>query len=371
YAYLTGGPPYALCGTFHDPPSYCCPPAPYSCPPAPYSYCGGAPICAMGTCPLGPPCGIGTGAYPLACPCGAHPGPALLPTAPGGGAYDGQQQQSAHAGAESDDEGFMVIDPLLDAPADSGPLAYAVITFPAAAALGAVEEILSQAAAHVLRGVGGAEELAPVVAALVVLLAHEGLALLVTRCALPACAGQAVARGAAAISFIFVDVRWTRGCLADGGGGGELAGLETAVFGGGVADGVVLGLELACLGVAAGVVAAPGRALAAAITLLAHLDDAVAALGAGDGLDVAVVAQAVRFDGLAADGAADVADAAGGEVGDAGAGRGVHDEFAARGAAVGGERAALLCCDGLAVVTGGGVTVVDGAKGVSDFVGDN
>ena len=55
YAYLTGGPPYALCGTFHDPPSY-------SCPPAPYSYPCVCPICCGPIIPLCCTGGAGTGA---------------------------------------------------------------------------------------------------------------------------------------------------------------------------------------------------------------------------------------------------------------------------------------------------------------------
>lgn len=92
---------------------------------------------------------------------------------------------------------------------------------------------------------------------------------------------------------------------------------------------------------------------------------------AGDGGDVAVAGQTVCFDGLPADGAADVADATGGEVGDSRAGRGVHDVFAARWAGVGREGAALLRGDGFAVRAGGRVAVVDGAKGVAYFVGND
>ncbi|KFY74700.1 hypothetical protein V499_05308 [Pseudogymnoascus sp. VKM F-103] len=278
----------------------------------------------------------------------------------------------------------MLVHPLLNPPADCGAFAHAVTAFPPSTALRPVEEILGQPLAVVLRGVGGAEELAPIVAALVVLRSHEGLTLLIPRRALSTRAGQSVAASTAAGAFIRVCICWTRGCGAGTGFlgitvpsrgatyravGGELAGGETAVLVRGVADGVVLGLEFAGRGVAAGVIAAPCRA--ATIAVLAHLDDAVAALRTSNGRDIAVACQTVRLDGLSADGAADVSDAAGGEVGDAHASGGVHDVFPAGWAGVFGEGTALLRCDGFAVGAGGGVAVVDGAEGVADFVGDD
>ena len=74
---------------------------------------------------------------------------------------------------------------------------------------------------------------------------------------------------------------------------------------------------------------------------------------------------------MSADSAADVADAAGGEIGDSRSRGGVHDVLAAGGAAGFGEGAALLVLDCFAVGAGGAVAVVDGAEGVAYFVGDD
>ncbi|KFZ12795.1 hypothetical protein V502_06899 [Pseudogymnoascus sp. VKM F-4520 (FW-2644)] len=225
---------------------------------------------------------------------------------------------------------LMLVHPLLDSSPDGRPLTDAITTLPTPTTLRSVKEILRQPLTIILRRVRRAEELAPIVAALVVLRPHKGLTLFIPRRALSA---------------------------------------RAAILVRGVTDGVVLGLEFARRGIAAGIVAAPGHA--ATIAVFAHLDDAVAALRAGNGRDVTVAGQTARFNGLPADGAADVADAAGREVGDAGAGRGVHDVFAACWAGVGGKGAALLRGDGFAVRAGGRVAVVDGAEGVAYFVGDD
>lgn len=140
-----------------------------------------------------------------------------------------------------------------------------------------------------------------------------------------------------------------------------------AVLVGVVADGGAF--ELAGRGVTAGVVSARGRA--AAVAILAFLDNAVAALLARDGSDAFVVDKRGGVDTVAAEGGADVADGAETELRNAFARGGVHDEFGAGVAGGGAERAALLRVDDLAIGAGGGVAVVHGAEGVPGFVGDD
>lgn len=124
--------------------------------------------------------------------------------------------------------------------------------------------------------------------------------------------------------------------------------------------------ELTRRRLAARIIAAPFRA--AAIALLAFLDDAVAAHLPADGRDVAVVGEAVALDAVAAEGAADVADRAWGEARNAAGRRRVHDVLRAGVAGAGGERAALLRRDGVGGAAGVGGAVVHGAEGVAGFV---
>ena len=106
----------------------------------------------------------------------------------------------------------MLVHPFLDAAPHRRPLADAVSAFSAAAALGAVEEVLRLAVAcQCGPAVFGAEELAAVVAALIVFLAHEGFALLIAGRALPARAGEALAAGTATASLVGVGICGTRG----------------------------------------------------------------------------------------------------------------------------------------------------------------
>ena len=92
---------------------------------------------------------------------------------------------------------------------------------------------------------------------------------------------------------------------------------------------------------------------------------------ARDGGDALVVGKAGRFDAVAQQRRADVADGAGAEGRDAGPGGGVHDELGAGVAGGAAEGAALLCVDGGAIPAGLLVAVVHGAEGVAGFVRDH
>lgn len=104
----------------------------------------------------------------------------------------------------------MLVHPLLNPSTDGRPLTDAVITLPTPTTLRPIEEILRQSLTIVLRRVRRAEELAPIVAALVVLRPHKRLTLFIPRRALSARAGEALAGGTTARAFIRVRVRWTR-----------------------------------------------------------------------------------------------------------------------------------------------------------------
>lgn len=210
---------------------------------------------------------------------------------------------------------------------------------------------------------------------------HQRLTLLVPARALPTRALQTGARVAARLSVggkgvgraggvfaraCFLRVALSGAWSADDARGGEVA-VFAAVLVGVVADGGVF--KLAGRGIAASVV--PARCRAAAVAILAFLDNAVAALLAGDGSEAFVVDERGGVDAVAAESGANVADGAGAEVRDTFARRGVHDVLGAGVAGSRAERAALLCVDDLAVAAGGGVAIVHGAEGVSGFVGDD
>jgi hypothetical protein len=213
--------------------------------------------------------------------------------------------------------------------------------FAASAAGGAVEEVLLHAETVVGAELGtGAGELAVVgVAGVGVVVggeaAHQRLALQVATGALAAGAGEAVLGIAASLSVWLLGVGRTGGAVtgaallgvarARAGSTDERARRELTTLTAGlvavVADGVAA--ELARPGVAALVVAA--GFIPATIAVFAFFDDAVAALLTRDERDALVDGETVGLDGVAADGGADVANGAGGEVGDAIAGGGVHD----------------------------------------------
>ena len=208
--------------------------------------------------------------------------------------------------------------------------------------------------------------------------AHERLALQIPRRALAARARQATGTalavgrrhirraGGIGAGAGLLGIAAAGAGAADGAGGGEVA-AAAAVFVGVVADGA--GVELARRRVAALVGAAAGGP--AAVAVFAFLHDAVAALVARDGGDALVVGEAGRLDAVAQQGRADVADGAGAEGGDAGAGGGVHDELGAGVAGGAAEGAALLRADRFAVRAGLSVAVVHGAEGVPGFVRDH
>jgi hypothetical protein len=57
-------------------------------------------------------------------------------------AKDGEEDEAANTSANADDDGFVVVNPGGDLPADGCASAASVLTFTAAAALGAVQEVL-------------------------------------------------------------------------------------------------------------------------------------------------------------------------------------------------------------------------------------
>lgn len=140
-----------------------------------------------------------------------------------------------------------------------------------------------------------------------------------------------------------------------------------AVLVGVVADGVVP--ELACLRVAAAVVATVG--FAAAIALFARLDDAVTALVPRNRRDTRVRQETVRVDAVASQGRAYVADRARAEVADASARGRVHKISLTGVALVPAERTTLLSRDRGAVVARPRRTIVHGTEGVAGLVCDD
>lgn len=238
-------------------------------------------------------------------------------------AEDGEEDEAAYTGADADHDGFMVVDPRGDLAADGGASAAAVLTFAAAAAVGAIEEVLLQAEALVggefgrAAGhyAGGRVASVGVVAGGVG--AHDGLALLVARRALAGGAFEAIAT---AVTIRGVGVGWAdssitwasllritvaRALTADSACACKLA-VAAAVFVGVVADRVVL--VSASRGVTAGIVAT--TLLATAVTLFVALYDAVTTLLASDGFHFSVIAQAIGIDIVVLDSTADVADRA-------------------------------------------------------------
>lgn len=81
---------------------------------------------------------------------------AAATTAADAAAEDGEEDQAADTSADANDDGFVVVDPGRDLAADGGASAAAVLAFPAAAAIGAIEEVLLQAEALVGRELGRA-----------------------------------------------------------------------------------------------------------------------------------------------------------------------------------------------------------------------
>lgn len=217
---------------------------------------------------------------------------------------------------------------------------------------------------------------------------HDSAALKITTGALAGCTSERarvgngrVARERAGLTVRRCRVWWTNGRVARadflrvtraGRRPTDLArrrklAVVAAIFIGIVADGVIL--ELACRRIAAGVAAAALGATTVAV--FAVFDDTIATLVAGDSDDAFVRGQTCRVDGVAAEGRADVADAAGGEMGDAVGGEGIHDVLFPGIAGLSVERAALLRIDGVGIRAGLRRTVVDGAESVAGLVGDD
>ena len=196
-----------------------------------------------------------------------------------------------------------------------------------------------------------------------------------------ALSGSTLQSTTTALAGFFPFVFWTVGARAvtrflgitralrratDSGGGRELAVLA-AVLVRIVTDGVVLKLARRCVRAA---VLSTLRS-AAAVAILAFLDDAVAADGVADGGDTAVVGQAGGSNTVALQGGADITDRARGELRNTLRGRGIHDVLFASVAGAAAQRTALLGVDGGGVGAGGGSAVVDGAVGVACLVGDD
>lgn len=143
--------------------------------------------------------------------------------------------------------------------------------------------------------------------------------------------------------------------------------VATAVFVGIIADGVAFEGAGCC--VAAVVVAT--AFFATTITFFLALDDAVAALLAGDGLDVSVVAQAISVDCVVANSAANVADGTLGEAFNAWSARRVHDESCIGITSLGGQWTALLSGPRVGLAACGGIAVVHSTESVTSLVGDD
>lgn len=204
---------------------------------------------------------------------------------------------------------------------------------------------------------------------------HDGLALLVARCALTGSTFQSVSAACAVVGVLvggtggrvtgayFLRIAVAVAFPADGALGGELT-VAAAVLVGVITDCAVL--ELASARITAVVVAAAFFATTVAVFIA--FDDTVATLLPRDGLDVFVVAQAVGLDAVLADGAANVSNTARREVlNTLPAGR-VHDVFAVSIARVCAERATLRRGNGVLLSASLRVAVVDGAKRVAGFV---
>lgn len=135
----------------------------------------------------------------------------------------------------------------------------------------------------------------------------------------------------------------------------------TAIFVGVIAD---RSTRESAVGGTAGIVATR----VSTVAIFAFLDDAVAALLAGNGLDGAIVGQTLSVDNVATDSTAYIADGAWGEVVDTVGGERVHDELRLGIASVLPVRTALPRGDELLILTGLAVTVVDGSESVAGFV---
>lgn len=221
---------------------------------------------------------------------------------------DREHQKSANGGRDTDDEGAVTVDPGADFVADGTAIAAAVGAPSASTTRRAVQEVLLQAIADAAAEfrTSAAEHAIAVVAGIgIVSLSvapHNSLTLLVSARALSTCASQTVTAVAAVIlSLVFraigrtacaplFGIALSSARTAHGSGAGELA-ISAAVFGRVVADGVAL--ELARRGIAASIVAT--ALLATAIAVLAFLDDAVAALLAGNGRDTSVIGETIPF----------------------------------------------------------------------------
>lgn len=163
---------------------------------------------------------------------------------------------------------------------------------------------------------------------------------------------------------LFLGIAQSRASAANGARRGERAGIGAALFISGIANRVRR--VFARLGIAARV--SGTSLLATTVAVFARLNDTVAALLARNNGNVLVLHEASV--GLPVDGGAHISDAAGGERLDTAAGRGVHDELATGITAVGAQGAASLnpSIARIACLVG---AVVNGAKGVPDFVRDD
>jgi hypothetical protein len=287
-----------------------------------------------------PPAGRGGRLGPLAPAAAEHAAPAA--------ADEGEEDQAADDAEDGDGDLLVVVDPVEDLLREVGALAVAVAALAAALARGAVEEVLVQHVALVGAELGRvARQHASVRrAGRGCVGAHEGPALLVARRAAARGALEAVAAGVA-VGCVDIDgagarparaglcrVAGPRAVAADGAVALEGALRGAAFFVGRVAH-AARGV-LARLRIAAGVAGA--GCVSTTVTVLTALDDAVAAL-ARKGCHALVVGQACC---PAAEGTADVTDAAGRELGDAVARRGVHDELRSGITGVRRQRAAIL-----------------------------
>lgn len=269
---------------------------------------------------------------------------------------------------------------------DEGDTTY-VGAFPAAAAGGAVEEVLLHAIARARseRRRRARERAVLAVAGIGVVVrgigAHQGLALHIPRCALSAGALQ-LSRPVATILTVgsglirrttcrtprahLLRVADARASPADGTVRGKLASPAATVVRV-IADGVVH--EFASRGIAALVAATTLGS--ATIAIFALFDDAVAALGTGNGDDAFVVGKTGGVDTVTANSRANVADATKTELRDATPSGGIHDVLRSCVTCRAAKRTTLLRVHRVAVVARLTVTVVNSTESVSSLVSDD
>jgi len=235
-------------------------------------------------------------------------------------AEDGEEDQAAYTSGDADDECLVVVDPGLDLTAYCGAFALSILTAPTTATRSSVQEVLLQPIAHSspelwARTADRATRTITSVRIVALRIAsHHSLTLLISARALSRSTLHSVPTALTlwrrdiyrtcrrSTRAHFLRITRSSAGAADSSVSSELA-VAAAVFVRIIADSV--GGELAGGRLTAIVVAA--SFWTTAIAFLAGLDNAVTALLSTDGSDLLVIRETLCLDGVAADGAADVA----------------------------------------------------------------